>query len=95
MLFLFVLQFYALTEIEVGSRTYLWESRHNFDYMSCQKEDFHMSGIAFEKVVNLLRDSLEKQDTRLRQYKSKKVSSKKEPLLLNGGQSIGIISEVK
>ena len=38
-----------------------WENLHNTDYMNLWKEDFRRSGRTFEKVVNLLCLSLEKQ----------------------------------
>ena len=44
----------------------LWDNRHNPDYMNRWKEDFRMSGLTFEKLVNLLRGSLEKRDTHFR-----------------------------
>ena len=44
----------------------LWDNRHNPDYMNRWKEGFRMSGITFEKLVNLLRGSLEKRDTHFR-----------------------------
>ena len=44
----------------------LWENRHNPDYMNRWKEDFRMSGRKFEKLVNLIRGSLEKRDTHFR-----------------------------
>ena len=42
------------------------ENRHNPDYMNCWKDDFRMSGRTFEKLVNLLRGSLEKRNTHFR-----------------------------
>ena len=44
----------------------LWDNRHNPDYINRWKEDFRMSGRTFEKLVNLLRGSLEKRDTHFR-----------------------------
>ena len=44
----------------------LWDNRHNPDYMNRWKEGFRMSGRTFEKLVNLLRGSLEKRDTHFR-----------------------------
>ena len=41
----------------------LWDNGHNPDYMNRWKEDFRMSRWTFEKLVNLLHGSLEKQDT--------------------------------
>ena len=41
----------------------LWDNLHNPDYMDRWREDFRMSGRTFEKLVNLLRGSLEKRDT--------------------------------
>ena len=41
-------------------------NRHNPDYMNRWKEDFRMSRRKFEKLVNLIRGSLEKRDTHFR-----------------------------
>ena len=41
----------------------LWNNRQNPDYMNLWKEDFRKSGRTFEKLVNLLRGSLERRDT--------------------------------
>ena len=41
----------------------LWGNCHNPDYMNLWIEDFRILGRMFEKLVNLLRLSLEKQDT--------------------------------
>ena len=41
----------------------LVDNQHNRDYMNRWKEDFRISGRAFEKLVSLLCGSLERQDT--------------------------------
>ena len=44
----------------------LWFNWHNPNYMNRWKEDLRMSGRTFEKLVNLLRGSLEKRDHHFR-----------------------------
>ena len=44
----------------------LSDNQYNPDYMNYWKEDFYMLERTFEKLVNLLRASLEKQDTHFR-----------------------------
>ena len=44
----------------------LWDNRHNPDYVNRWKEDFRTSPRTFEKLVNLLRGSLEKRDAPIR-----------------------------
>ena len=41
----------------------LWDNQRNPDYTNRWREEFRMSGRAFEKLVNLFRGSLEKRDT--------------------------------
>ena len=41
----------------------LWENRHNENYRNRWRADFRMSGQTFEKLVNLLRPFLQRQDT--------------------------------
>ena len=44
----------------------MWENRHNHDTQLQWKLDFRMNGMNFEKLVDLVRPRLEKQNTQLR-----------------------------
>ena len=44
----------------------MWENRHNHDMQLQRRLDFRMNGENFEKLVDIVRPRLEKQDTQLR-----------------------------
>ena len=43
----------------------MWENHHSSDFQLQWKLNFRMNGLNFEKVVDLVRQGLEKHDTQL------------------------------